>query len=101
QVELDRPVSLKEGERGGPTAKVQRMVCDKSVRMEDSVIENGNLLRYQSVQGPVVVVDNTDGKVNATGPGVVRILQPGARETPAPAGGRTGKPERTPGRPAN
>lgn len=95
QVFLDRVVSLKEGERGTAPAKVEKVVCDKSVRVEDTLREKGQLVRYQRIESHELSFDNEDGLVNAPGPGVVRILQLGAKgdglptsatTTPAPRG---------------
>lgn len=85
QVFLDRFVSLKEGEKKGtPPAKVEKLVCDKNVRIEDTVRENGKLLRYTKIDSREFVHDQ-DGIVIAPGPGVVRILQLGGKDEAAPA----------------
>jgi lipopolysaccharide export system protein LptA len=89
QVELDRPVSLKQGEkRDSPPAKVDRLVCDGSVRVEEAVLDAGSLVKYQRLESPSVAVDNAAGTVHASGPGLVRLLQPGAAEGPALPGSR-------------
>src|SRR5262249_40263852 len=50
QVLLDRFVSLKgENDRSKPPARVENLVCDKSVRVEDTQWENGKLVRYQRI----------------------------------------------------
>lgn len=93
QVEMDHAVSLKEGGKDGqPPAKVQRLVCDRSVRVEDTVVDKGVLVKYQRIESPQLALDNIDGKVNASGPGLVRMLQPGTKETPGrpPNAPRTG-----------
>jgi lipopolysaccharide export system protein LptA len=75
-VYLDRPVSLKEGHRDGPPAKVRNLVCDQKVIVED--IEHdpkGVLQKYQRLECPTLAVDNEEGIAHASGPGVMRILQ--------------------------
>jgi len=50
QVFLDRYVSLKEGAKSKePPAKVENLVCDKNVRVEDTERDNGKLTRYQEL----------------------------------------------------
>lgn len=84
QVFLDRFISLKEGEKkGAPPAKVEKLVCDKNVRIEDTTRENGKLLRFTRIDSREFVHDQ-DGIVIAPGPGVVRILQLGAKDEATP-----------------
>lgn len=84
QVFLDRLVSLKEGEKkGAPPAKVEKLVCDKNVRIEDTTRENGKLVRYTRIDSREFVHDQ-DGIVVAPGPGVVRILQLGGKDEAVP-----------------
>jgi hypothetical protein len=79
QVYLDRRVSFREGQKDGQQAKVEKLVCDKNVRIEDSTRENGRLVSYKRIDSKELALDNEDGIVNAPGPGVVRILQLGAQ----------------------
>jgi hypothetical protein len=101
QVLLDRFVSLKEGaDKSAPPAKVENLVCDKSVRIEDTTREEGRLVRYQRIESAELKFENEEGILLAPGPGVLRILQYGAKDdsgpTPAaqPAAGakRQGQP---------
>jgi hypothetical protein len=87
-VYLDRPVSLKEGEKGREPAKVRNLVADQAVRVEDTERdEHGRLLKYQRLECPTLSVDNEENTVHASGPGVVRILQPETDDDPlAPPG---------------
>jgi lipopolysaccharide export system protein LptA len=87
QVELDRPVSLREGQKkeGEPPAKVQKLVCDRSAFVENEQVEDGSLIKYQRLEAPYIVTDNAEGTVRASGPGVVRLHQPGAAEAPGAA----------------
>jgi hypothetical protein len=87
QVNLDRPVSFKEGAKGDQPARVQHLVCDKNVDLEDSTKDaKGLLTRYQRIRCPELSVDNTDkdGQVNAAGPGTVRLYQPGSSDLTVP-----------------
>jgi lipopolysaccharide export system protein LptA len=90
QVFLDRPVSFKEGDKGGQPAKVKNLVCDKKVVIEDTTREGPELRRYTRLTSPSVALDNESGEVRASGPGVVHILQLEAEDegplgNPAPA----------------
>jgi len=80
QVSLDQPVSLREGDRGGPPAKVQHLVCDQGVRIEDVKRDGNKLIQHQRIEAPALTVDNEEGIVKAPGPGIVRILQCGTVE---------------------
>jgi lipopolysaccharide export system protein LptA len=85
QVDLDRPVSFKEGERNGQPAKVDRLVCDKRrtdkpVFIEDQKWQGRKLIGYQRLVAPEVSVDNKNGKIDASGPGIVSLLQMGSAE---------------------
>lgn len=106
QVFFDRAISLKGGNKQDQPAKVQNLVCDRDVRVEEAIYENGKLVRYQRMQAPTVVVTqiepddeaqpakqaaNPGNEVRASGPGQVRIMQRGNTETPAgsrPAGSK-------------
>lgn len=89
QVSLDRPVSFREDEKGGPQPKLDRLVCSVGVRVEEKVVEQGKLRLYRRIDCPELSFDNEAGRVIATGPGVVRMLQPGSAglAPPQPAGG--------------
>lgn len=80
QVFLNRPVSFKEGEKGGQPAQVKNLVCDKSVRIEDSTRQGGRLTRYTRLTSPGVHLDKEEGIVTSSGPGVVHILQMGSAD---------------------
>jgi hypothetical protein len=94
QAFFDRPISLKESDKGQPPAKVQNLVCDKQVRVEDGVIEQGRYVKYQRIEGPTVAYDNAEGIVQASGPGHVRLLQIGDADDQRP-----GAKPATPARP--
>jgi hypothetical protein len=90
-VYLDRSVSLKQGPREGPAAKVRTMVCEQKVIVEDIDRDpKGQLVKYQRLECPELAVDNENGVADASGPGVVRILQYGDANDSAtsPAGSR-------------
>lgn len=83
QVYLDRFVSLRQSEKkDGTPAKVSKLVCDKSVRVEDRKLDEktGKLLSYQRLINPVLSLDNEDNVVVGPGPGEVRLLQPGDKD---------------------
>ncbi len=79
QVTLDRTVSLKEGQKGGQQAKVEKLVCDRKVHVEDTELDaRGKLVKYQRLVCRELAMDNQQGQVNASGPGIVYLLQKGA-----------------------
>jgi lipopolysaccharide export system protein LptA len=93
QVFLDRFVSLKETEKVASTAqgqkpdapaKVQKLVCDKDVRIEDCKREEGKargkVVSYQCIEAPILSLDNEENVVTAPGPGIVRLLQLGPKD---------------------
>jgi hypothetical protein len=78
QVTLDRVVSFKEGQKGGQSAKVEKLVADRNVVVEETVKQNGKLVKYNRLVCNSLAMDNKDGPVNAAGPGMVYLLQYGA-----------------------
>lgn len=85
RVTLDRVVSMREGERASQPAKVQTLLCDRSVEIEDNLIENGKTVAYKRITCQELVLDNDtesgdDSRVNAPGPGEVRIMQPETKD---------------------
>lgn len=95
-VEFDRPVSLRDGEKRDSNAKVDRLVCDKSVMVEDCELQGEKLQKRQRFEGRELNVDNTEGIARGSGPGVVRIVQAGAGPDigPPPAPGKPAPPKR-------
>src|SRR5262249_52164758 len=72
----------------GPPAKVDRLVCDKDVMVDDSEYEGGRLIKYQRLDCRELDVDNVQNTAHAYGPkGKFRIWQPGDAGSPlgAPA----------------
>jgi hypothetical protein len=94
QAVLDRPVSFKEGEKNGPPAKVERLVCahqnNDLVIVEDTKFEGSKVVGYQKLLAQEVYVDNKEGKMQATGPGILNLLQLGTAEDD-PLAGSTNK----------
>jgi hypothetical protein len=89
QVYLDRFVSLRQNPNPGekkpgntPPAKVQKLVCDKSVRVDDRKIDEktGKVIGYQRLINPVLSLDNEENIVVGPGPGEVRLLQLGDKD---------------------
>lgn len=109
QVYLDRPVSLKEGNKGGQPARARKLTCDRSVRVEEKVyaVPGGPLASYRRLDCVELTVNNDDSYVHGKGPGWVRLVQPGGGElgagglsptpaapgTPAPASPRPVRPD--------
>lgn len=84
QAFLDRPVSFKEGEKGGQSASVRDLVCDKKVHIDDEQREGAQFLRRTRLVAPSVALNKEDGVLDASGPGKVFILQFGDKEGTAP-----------------
>lgn len=91
EVTLDRPISLKEGEKKDQTPAIQDVNCVQSVIAEDRVVdEKDQLIKLQRFGGPSLVIDNKEGKVNAGGRGWVRTFMQNADDTsiaPVPGSG--------------
>jgi hypothetical protein len=92
QVFFDQAISLRGGEKRDKQARVKDLVCDQKVRIEDSTREGPRLVRYQRLLSQELTLNNEDGIVNATGPGVVYLLQPGTKGDILPAGPTGEKP---------
>ena len=87
QVFFDRAVSLKGGNKSEQPARVQNLVCDRSVRVEEIIREDDKIIKYHRIQSITLSMnkldkDDLDGKegsdgneVRASGPGEVRIMQ--------------------------
>jgi lipopolysaccharide export system protein LptA len=123
QVILDRKISLREGNKTAPPAKVKSLLCDKDVWLEDATVEGDQIASFKRMDCLVLAVENDIEKdesiAEAGGPGRVRIFQieqkdpppskPGAPagqagSTPLPRSGTpagAGKPKKTtePGKP--
>jgi len=86
QVFLDRMISLREGEKNGGSAKVQKLVCgERKVWLEDTKQEGSRIVSARRLDASFLSVDNdTDdsSQGEATGPGSVRIFQLGAKGDP-------------------
>jgi lipopolysaccharide export system protein LptA len=86
QVDLDKPISFREGQKNGPPAKVDRMVCDMKVVVRDEEYKDGKYIKSTQIECTTLTVDNTEGKAYGSGPGRVRIHQRGDAGSPlAPA----------------
>ncbi len=81
RVLLDRAVSLKEKQLGqkDQTPSLSSLNAHQNVRLEKTVREGEKLRSFQRVEGEVLVFDKTTSTVNVSGPGVVYLLQAGAK----------------------
>ncbi|MFO0879540.1 MAG: LptA/OstA family protein [Gemmataceae bacterium] len=98
QVYFDRPISLKHGNKTSEPAKVRNLVCSRDVRIEDSTQEGDRIVKYQRLEGPgvqMIALEPEEGAprqpkskasagnvVYASGPGNIRIWEPGSGEDP-------------------
>jgi hypothetical protein len=92
QVTLDRDVSLKEGQKAGEAAKVDKLVCDREVNVVSIIFDpKGKMTQFRRLENCEMRVDHQQDSVNASGPGRVTILQYGAPDTfAAPQQGKKG-----------
>jgi lipopolysaccharide export system protein LptA len=82
QVDFDRAVSLKEGNKDGPPPKIDKVVCQKDVQVEEENYEGKQLLSYKRLVAPELNLDNTYKTMNAPGPGEIRFYQLGGADDP-------------------
>jgi hypothetical protein len=92
QATLDRVVSLKQGQKEGQAARVEKLVCDRKVNVEERVLQDGKLQKYSRIICQQLAVDNQQGPIIATGPGVVTLWQPGAVDNTLPGPERSPRP---------
>lgn len=93
QVTLDRPVRLsQQSAANGPAASksvnIEKVVCetagkdgDPPVSVVDSLRENGAITRYQRIESKELAVFKNEGRMEAPGPGEVRVMQKGPKNT--------------------
>jgi lipopolysaccharide export system protein LptA len=80
-VTFDKVISLKEGQKNGQSAKVEKLVAHGKVYIADTVHDDKKALkRYQRLMGHQVEFDHLAGPANVTGPGRFYLLQPGTIE---------------------
>ena len=100
QVFFDTPISLKEGTKRDSSPKVEHIVCDRQVRVEETIREKDKLVRFQRIVAVTLSMNRLEredlpagttptatlptdaptrekNEVRATGPGEVRYLQRG------------------------
>jgi lipopolysaccharide export system protein LptA len=99
QVTFDKPISLKEGTKTDQNARVQTMVCNRAVRVEDSKFEGKKLVAYHWIMGQEMEMNSLDegdrkpgqpsegNEMRTKGPGAVRIYQQSADTAGGPAPG--------------
>ena len=82
---FDKFVSFKEGATENRDAKLDRIICDKNVYIDDTQInENKQLLQRNIITGSNVASNNNEGGTNVTGPGEVRGLGRGSANVGGP-----------------
>jgi lipopolysaccharide export system protein LptA len=79
QVTLDRFVSFKTGQKDKENAKVEKLVCDQRVWVEDETIApDGKRLTYKRLIGSALDMDNPEGRFIAPGPGLTIHIAKGS-----------------------
>ncbi len=105
RVSFDRPISLKEGNRGGPPPRVKELVCSDNVRVENRTLEGDRLVRYQGISSTSLEMNPLEpeddavkadagsegNEIRAPGPGELRLFQQGGQDPLAPPAGPNGK----------
>ena len=85
-VTLDRVVSFKEGQKENQGAKVEKMVCDLKVAVEDKKKDAaGKWAHVHRLNGTQLTMDNLEGPIIAIGNGKVEHLAPAAGDSPLQA----------------
>jgi lipopolysaccharide export system protein LptA len=103
---LDRKISFREGDKGSQPAKVQKLLCEKDVRIEQINRQNekGQLVSYKRMDCLQISMDNdpetNENIVNASGPGIMRVFSLGGTDdmlpgltSPSPQQGQERKPK--------
>jgi len=84
QVVLDHMVSLREGNKKAAPAKVEKLLCDRDVWVEDATMVDGKISSYKRMDCRELAVDNDpnteESQAQVAGPGKVRIFQLGQKD---------------------
>lgn len=84
QVTLDRVISFKEGQKSNQGAKVEKLLCDKKVYVQEET-KNPATKKYvlhNRLEAGELTIDNQEGPIIARGPGKVYHLAMGSSENP-------------------
>jgi lipopolysaccharide export system protein LptA len=68
---FDRTISLREGNKSDEPAKVRELVCDRDVRVEDSIYEGDILKTIRKLRGPglqMIALEEDDGPAGIGSP---------------------------------
>ena len=75
---FDKFVSFKEGQKENQNAKIDKILCDKNVFIDDSKVDERKQLAQRNVlMGTSMSVDNLEGGTFINGPGEVKTLGKG------------------------
>ncbi|MBI2807993.1 MAG: hypothetical protein HYX68_23665 [Planctomycetes bacterium] len=78
---LDRTVIFKEGGKENQKAKIDRLIFDKNVFVDDAKVDEKKKLVQHARAQARLLVNLQDGPTRMTGPGEVRILAKGSAQT--------------------
>lgn len=88
---LDKFVSFREGQNQNQNAKIDRILCDKNVYIEETKVdERGQRAQQSRLLGSHMSMDNLEGGTNLSGPGEAWVLAKGSGGidiVPIPSGG--------------
>jgi lipopolysaccharide export system protein LptA len=85
---LDKTVSFKDGQKDKQDAKIDRLVFDKNVYIDDTQVDNNNQFKQRNVILGQELINRDDGHAHVVGPGEVRFLSESADQgfgPPSPA----------------
>ncbi len=85
---LDKTVSFKEGQKDKQGAKIDRLVFDKNVFVDDTKVDDKKQFVQRTILEGREMISYQDGPTRLVGPGEVRLLAKGSGEIgPAPMPG--------------
>ena len=88
---LDKPVSFKEGQKDKQDAKIDRMVFERNVFIDDTKVDEKQQFVQRTIMEGRELINYDDGRARLVGPGTIRNLGKGAAEqgVPPPPGVKT------------
>jgi lipopolysaccharide export system protein LptA len=97
-VTLDKPISLKEGEKKDQSPAIKYVHAWQSVIAEDTDGDQEQIHKLQRFEGSDLETDNKEGKVTSVGKGIVKIWElagedPGLMQAPGSGSGSRKQPK--------
>ncbi|MSQ95014.1 MAG: hypothetical protein EXR98_10730 [Gemmataceae bacterium] len=95
---LDKTVSFKDGQKDKQSAKIDRLVFDKNVFVDDTKVDEKKQFVQRTILEGREMINYQDGPTRLVGPGEVRLLAKGSGElgpAPMPAANNNAGPKKT------